>query len=211
MPVRLVLADDHQIVRQGIKAFLERDDSYKVIGEASNGWEAVQMTCELRPDVVVLDIGMPVLNGLEAAGKIRAFSPPTPVIMLSMHSEDSRILDALKAGVMGYVVKSQDAFDLMAAVREVMQGHFYVSPSASRAVVDACFSKTVASKQMLTARERVVLQLTAEGKTSNGIADILGISARTAENHRARIRTKLGIGDTPGLVRYAVRHGLIEP
>lgn len=211
MPVQVVLADDHQVVRQGIKALLERGEAHRVIGEASNGWEAVRLTQELKPDVVVIDIGMPILNGLEAAREIHTGSPRTPVIVFSRHSEDSYVLAALKAGVRGYVVKTQDSWDLVLAIREVMQGHFYVSPSTSRAVVDAYFSKSSISGEVLTAREREVLQLTAQGKTSSRIARILGISARTAESHRARIRTKLGISDTPGLVRYAVRHGLIEP
>lgn len=211
MPVQIVLADDHQVVRQGIKALLERDEAHKVIGEASNGWEAIRMTRELKPDVVVLDIGMPVLNGLEAAREICVTSPKIPVIVFSRHSEDSYVLAALKAGVRGYVVKTQDSWDLVLAIREVVQGHFYVSPSTSKAVVDAYFSKNATSGEVLTAREREVLQLTVQGKTSNRIARILGISARTAESHRARIRTKLGISDTSGLVRYAVRQGLIEP
>ncbi len=210
MPIQVVLADDHQVVREGIKALLEREESYKVVGEASDGWEAIRLTQELNPDVVILDIGMPLLNGLEAAREICTFSPDTASVVFSRHSEDSYILEALKAGVRGYVVKSQDSADLVQAIREVAQGHFYVSPCVSRTVVDAYFAKNAASKDVLTAREREILQLTAQGKSARRIARILGISSRTAETHRARIRMKLGIPDTPGLVRYAVRHGLIE-
>ena len=210
MQLRIVLADDHLVVRQGLKVLLERE-GFVVLGEASEGQEAVTLARETQPDVAVLDLAMPVLNGLDAAREIRQVAPRTKVILLTMYSEDHYVLEALRAGVAGYVLKTRAADGLVEAIREVAAGHIYLSPSVSRSVVEAFLTKTEIAADPLTARERQVLQLIAEGNTSKEIANLLGVSAKTAESHRARIMQKLQIHETAGLVRYAIRRGLIQP
>ncbi len=211
MAVDVLLADDHMVVRQAITALLESDGECKVVGEAGNGREAVRLAQQLHPDVVVLDITMPVLNGLEAAREIHSSWPDIRTILLTIHTEDSFVLDALEAGVRGYVVKTQTGSELTQAIREVTRGFLYVSPHASRALVDAFLAKTTPVPTELTDRERQVLRLTAEGKTAREIANMLGFSARTVDSHRARIMYKLDINDRSGLVRYALRQGLVQP
>lgn len=210
MPIQVLLADDHQIVRQGIKALLARE-GFDVIGEASDGREAVQLAQTLRPDVAVLDLAMPVLNGLLASQEILHVSPRTKLILLTMHEEDHYVLRALRVGVQGYVVKRQAAVELVQAIREVVNGAIYLSPSISRAVVQAYLHKIELPADPLTPRERQVLQLVAEGKTTKEIAQLLGMSVKTAESHRTRIMEKLDIHETASLVRYAIRQGVIQP
>lgn len=210
MPIQVILADDHQLVRQGIRALLEQE-GIDVIGEASDGREAVQLAQTLRPDVAVLDLAMPALNGLLAGKEILHVSPRTKSILLTMHEEEQYVLQALQAGMQGYVVKRQAANELVQAIREVANGAIYLSPSISRTVVQAYLHKTELPADPLTPRERQVLQLVAEGKTTKEIAQLLGMSVKTAESHRGRIMEKLGIHDTAGLVRYAIRQGLIQP
>src|SRR5574337_1112908 len=209
MPIRVLLADDHQIVRQGIKALLKQE-GFDVIGEASNGCEAVQLARTLHPDVAVLDLSMPVLNGLSACQEILQASPRTKPILLTMHVEDHYVLQALRAGVRGYVVKQQAATELIQAIWEVANSAIYLSPSISAAVVQAYLHKTKLPADPLTHRERQVLQLVAEGKTTKEIAQHLGISIKTAESHRDHIMKKLDIHETASLVRYAIRLGVIE-
>jgi DNA-binding NarL/FixJ family response regulator len=198
------------MVRQGLRALLDRE-GFDVVGEASDGQEAVRLATSTQPDVAVMDVGMPVMNGLEAAQELSRSSPRTRAILLTRHDDDHYVIAALRAGVRGYVLKSQAAFDLTQAIREVSRGGMYLSPGVSRAVVDAFLSKADLSEERLTARERQVLQMIGEGKTTKEIAVVLGISVKTAESHRTRLMHKLDIHATAGLVRYAIRHGLIEP
>jgi two-component system response regulator NreC len=209
MPPRILLADDHVIVRQGFRALLERE-GLEVVAEAANGHEAVRLAGELLPDVAVLDFAMPLLNGLDAAKEIRRRSPRTRTILLTVHSEDHYVLEALQAGVHGYVVKTQAAADLVQAIREIRGNAIYLSPTISRAVVEAYFAKVTPPGDVLSSRERQVLQLVAEGKTTKEIAGVLGVSVKTADSHRTRIMRKLDIHDTAGLVRFAIRRGLIH-
>ncbi len=205
MPTRLLLADDHSLVRQGLKAL------FQVASEASDGQEAVRLAAKVQPEVAILDISMPVLNGLDAARELLKSSPKTKVVLLTQHDEDHYVTEALRAGAKGYVLKSQAADDLVHAIREVCSGAVYLSPSISRAVVDAYLSRTYVSTDPLSARERQVLQLVGEGKSTKDVAVQLGISVKTAESHRARLMRKLDIHETASLVRYAIRRGLIQP
>ena len=181
------------------------------MSEASNGQEALRSVEKTQPDVAILDIGMPVLNGMDAARELMKSSPKTRVILVTQHDEDQYVMEALRAGVRGYVLKSQAAEDLVHAIQEVCRGSVYLSPNVSSAVVDAYLSKTYASPDPLSGRERQVLQLIGEGKSTKAIATHLGISVKTAESHRARLMKKLDIHETASLVRYAIRRGLIQP
>jgi len=210
MPLRILLADDHLIVRQGLKTLLEQEHC-TVVAEASDGREAIQLAQKLHPDVAVLDLAMPQLNGLDAAREILKVSPETKTILLTMHTEDPYVVEALRAGVRGYLLKTQASSDLMQAVREVSRGAMYLSPGISGAIVDAYLAKTDFPPDPLTPREREVLQLVAEGKTTKEVASILGVSVKTAESHRTRLMEKLDIHDTAGLVRYAIRRGVVQP
>jgi DNA-binding NarL/FixJ family response regulator len=209
MPTRVILADDHVLVRQGLKSLLERE-GIQVLGEASDGQEAINLAAKHTPDVAILDIGMPILNGLDAAREVRKASPKTKSILLTRHDEDQYVTEALRAGVKGYVLKHQVAHDLVHAIHQVCRGGVYLSPSISRAVADAYLSKTEASPDPLSARERQVIQLIVEGKSTREIAMLLGICVKTAESHRARLMHKLDIHETASLVRYAIRRGLAE-
>ncbi|MGH7432454.1 MAG: response regulator [Candidatus Methylomirabilales bacterium] len=210
MALRIILADDHLIVRQGLKALLERE-GFDVAAEASDGLEAVRLARDLQPDVALLDIGMPLLNGLDAAREVLKGSPRTKAILLTMHAEDHYVLEALRAGVTGYVLKTKAAGDLVQAIREVAGGAIYLSPGVSRAVVQAYRAKSDLPPDPLTPRERQVLQLIAEGKRTKEIATLLGVSVKTAESHRTRLMEKLNIHETASLVRYALQRGLIQP
>jgi two-component system, NarL family, response regulator NreC len=210
VPLQILLADDHEIVREGLKALLTKNN-FKIAAEAGDGRAAVQLAATTLPDVVVLDYSMPLLNGLEATREIRAMSPTIKIILLTMHTEDQYVLEALRVGVSGYVVKTEASADLVRAIHEVSRGQIYLSPGISRAVVDAYLTKTGLPADPLTAQEHRVLVLIANGKRAKEIAQILGISVKTAESHRTRIMEKLDIHETAGLVRYAIRRGVIEP
>ena len=210
MPLRILLADDHLVFRQGLKSLLERE-GLQIIGEAADGQEAIRRARDLSPDVAVLDLAMPLLNGLDAAREIVRASPRTRPILLTMHTEDPYVMEALRAGIKGYVLKTQPSTDVVQAIQEVAHGRIYLSPGISRTVVDAYLAKTELPPDPLSPREREVLQLVAEGKTTKEIARLLGVSVKTAENHRTRILAKLDIHETAGLVRYAIRRGLIQP
>lgn len=209
MPIRVVLADDHALVRQGLKALLERE-GFQVVGEASDGRELLRLVANVRPEIAILDISMPILNGIDAARELQK-SSPTKTILLTRHDEDQYVTEALRAGVKGYVLKNQAATDLVHAIREVCRGGVYLSPSISGTIVGAFLSKTDLPADPLTSRERQVLQLVGEGKSTKEVATLLGVSIKTAESHRTRLMQKLDIHETASLVRYAIRRGLVQP
>jgi DNA-binding NarL/FixJ family response regulator len=210
MTCRVLLADDHVVVRQGLKALLERE-GFDIVGEASDGHEATRLARELSPDVAILDIAMPLLNGIETGRAITRACPSTRTIALTVHTENHYVMAALEAGFSGYVLKSQAAAQLVRAIQEVSRGSIYLSPGVSHVVVEASLQKTKPPGDPLTDRERQVLQLVAEGRTTKQIGKLLGVSAKTAESHRTRIMAKLEIHETASLVRYAIRQGLIQP
>ena len=210
MSLQIILADDHPIIRQGFKAILERE-GFEVVGEASDGHEASRLAQTLRPDVAVLDLSMPGLNGLDAARAVLRVSPRTKTILLTVHTEDQYVLGALQAGIKGYVLKTQAITEVVQAIQQVARGGVYLSPAVAEAVVQAYLAKTELPLDLLTPREREVVQLIAEGRTTKEIADVLGMSVKTAESHRANLMKKLDIHQIAGLVRYAIRRGLIQP
>lgn len=210
-PVRLVLADDHLVLRQALKALLERR-GLEVVADEPDGRAAVSAVQRHAPDVVVLDVAMPVLNGVDAAREIARIAPSCPVILLSGVEDTRFVRQALKAGVRGFVQKSQGCDELVHAIEEVRGGRLYVSPGASQAIVDACVTaEAEVGSHHLTPRERQVLQLVGEGKSTKQIADVLRISVKTAEFHRGRLMKKVNVHDTANLVRYAIREGWITP
>jgi DNA-binding NarL/FixJ family response regulator len=210
MPLEVLLADDHVLFRQALKVLLERE-GFSVPAEACDGHEAVRLAATLQPDIAVLDIAMPALNGLDAARQIAKVSSRTKTIALTMYVEDHYVIGALRAGMRGYVIKTQAALDLVAAIRTVNQGQIYLSPGVSGAIVDGFLNRTSPAEDPLTGRERQVVQLVAEGKTSKEIADILELGVKSVESYRTRIMQKLEIHNTAGLVRYAIRQGLVQP
>jgi DNA-binding NarL/FixJ family response regulator len=209
--IRVLLADDHVLVREGLRALLAKEADMQVVAEAGDGREAVQAARKTRPDVAALDLSMPLLNGLEAARQLAAWEQGPRVILLTVHAEDRYVLEAVRAGVRGYVLKKQAAADLVRAIREVSGGGVYLSPGVSAAVVGAVRSPRGVPEEPLTAREREVLQLVAEGKTTKEIAVLLGVSVKTADAHRTRLMQKLDIHDIASLTRYAIRQGMIQP
>ena len=206
---RVLLADDHPMFRQGLKALLERE-GFEVVAEASDGHEAVRLARKHELNIAILDIGMPMLNGIDAAREILKQTPGAQVVLLTMYEEEAYVLEALRAGIRGYVLKAQAAADLVAAIREVLRGAVYLSPGISKTVVDAYMGRSELPADPLTDRERQVLQLIAEGKTTKEAAEILGLSVKTADSHRTRIMQKLEIHETASLVRYAIRRGFIK-
>jgi two-component system response regulator NreC len=209
-PVRLVLADDHLVLRQALKALLEQR-GLQVVADEADGRAAVSAVRRHSPDVAVLDVAMPVLNGVDAAREIARIAPTCPIILLSGIEDNRFVREALKVGVRGFVQKSQGCDDLVHAIEEVRGGRLYVSPGASQAIVDACAAEQPAQGSRLTPRERQVLQLVGEGKSTKQIAEVLRISVKTAEFHRGRLMKKLNVHDTANLVRYAIREGFITP
>ena len=210
MPIQVLIADDHQLVRQGLKVLLERE-GFKVVGEAANGQEALKLAETLHPEVAVLDLAMPLLNGIDAAREIQRISPKTKTILLTMHTDHRYILEGLRGGAKGYVMKTHAADDLVRAIREAARGGTYLSPEISEAVIQSYQNKTQIPPDPLSARERPVLQLIAEGKSTKEVATTLDISVKTAETYRTRIMQKLDIHETASLVRYAIRRGVIQP
>jgi len=208
--LQILLADDHAIVREGLRALLAAA-GHRVVGEAADGRAALRLARKHRPDVLVMDIGMPILNGIDCAAAVRRDSPDTRLIALTVHTEDHYVLEALRAGIRGYVIKNQAMVDLITAIDQVVRGSIYLSPGVSQAVLEAFITRQDTALPRLTQREREVLQLVAEGKRSKEIADLLGITLKTAETHRAHIMDKLSIHDTAGLVRYAIRLGMVSP
>lgn len=207
---RILLADDHTVVRQGFKMILSAQPDLEVVGEAGNGREAVERASELKPDVVVMDVSMPELNGIEATRRIAEASPRTRVLALSMHKDAVYVREILRAGARGYLLKDSIESDLVAAVRAVGRGDGYLSPSVSDAVLSDYRKHVSDPIDLLTSREREVLQMIAEGKTNKEIAGILNLSVYTVDAHRGRIMEKLNLHSVNELVRFAVRNGLID-
>lgn len=210
MSVTVLLADDHSVVREGIRLLLERD-GIRVVGEVGDGRSAVELARRLEPNVAMLDLSMPVLNGLEAARQIARAAPRVRTILLTVHTWGSNVLDALRAGVRGYVLKTQPIEELRAAIEAVARGEMYLSPAVSQAVVNAYLSGAATPIHRLSPRERQVLLLVAEGRSTKEVAVLLGVTTKTAETHRGRVMKKLGVHSTAALVRYAIREGLITP
>jgi len=213
-PIRVLLADDHTLVRAGIRSLLENMEGIEVIAEAGDGREALRLVRTHRPDVVLMDIAMPGLNGLEAAARIAKKFPNVRVIILSMHVNEEYVLQALRAGAAGYMVKGADAAELEIAIRAVARGETYLSPMVSKHVVTDYIQRIsgeTSPLELLTPRQREVLQLIAEGYSTKKIARTLKISVKTVETHRMQLMERLDIHDIAGLVRYAIRIGLVKP
>ncbi|MGA2117874.1 MAG: response regulator transcription factor [Bryobacteraceae bacterium] len=208
--IRILLADDHAVVRQGFKMILAEQPDMEIAGEAANGREAVELAEKIKPDVVVMDVAMPELNGIEATRRLAASAPHTRVLALSMHKDSVYVREILRAGARGYLLKDSPAHDLMAAVRAVAGGDGYLSPAVSSAVLDDYRKHVTNPIDLLTSREREVLQMLAEGKTNKEIATTLNLSVYTVEAHRGRIMEKLNVHSINELVRFAVRNGLID-
>lgn len=216
-PLRILVADDHDLMRRGLKSLLESHSGWTICAEAHTGREAVARAEELKPDIVILDITMPELNGVEAARRILKASPNTEILVLSVHYSDQLIRDILEAGVRGYIVKSDSDRDLVIAVEALSNHKPFFTPRATELILSNFNSKGAPGEmpdvisERLTSREREIVQLLSEGKTSKEVASALGISVKTAETHRANIMRKLEIHSVSELVRYAVRNQIIEP
>ncbi len=213
--IRILLADDHTVVRKGLRLLLESQPGFTVVADAANGREAVALAEEHRPDVVVMDVAMPVLNGTEATRQIAAKLPNVAVVILSMHSDEGYVLKALKAGARAYLLKDSAEHDLIGAVKAVSEGKAFFSPAISKMLVEDYLRqmqerKLEDSYELLTTREREVLQLLAEGKANKDVAGILGVSLYTVETHRANIFQKLNLHSSAELVLYAIRKGVIS-
>ena len=214
-PIRILLADDHTVMRSGLRLLLERQKDFQVVGEAADGREAVELAEKLSPDVVVIDVAMPRLNGLDATQQLTAKNGGIAVVVLSMHSDEGYIARALKAGARGYLLKDSAGADLINAIRAVHQGKAFFSPEISRMLADD-FLRQIRERgiedsyELLTMREREVLHLLAEGKSNKETAAVLNLSLYTVETHRANILEKLHLRGTPELILYAVRKGVIS-
>jgi len=221
--MRVLLADDHALVRAGIRALLTGLPDVDSVIEAGDGQEALSLLRELRPDVALVDIAMPGLNGLELAARVMREAPATRLVILSMHGTPGHVAQALRAGVCGYLLKDSAADELPVLLRAVMRGETYLSPTISKQVVDGYLGRTSSpataaaagspdgsALDVLTSRQREILQLVAEGKSTKEVAQLLDISAKTVETHRGQIMERLGIHDLAGLVRYAIRTGLVS-
>jgi two-component system, NarL family, response regulator NreC len=214
-PIRVLLADDHKLIRAGLVLVVQQQPDLSVIGEADDGRQAVQLVESLRPDVVVMDIGMPNLNGIEAARQITASRPDTAVVILSMHADEGYVLRALKAGARAYLLKDSATTDLVQAIRAVVEGKSFFSPAVSKVLLQDYMRKlrrsgAEDSYDLLSPREREVLQLVAEGKSNKEVANLLNLSPYTVETHRAKIMQKLNLKGVPELILYAVRKGIIS-
>ena len=213
-PVRILLADDHTVMRNGLRLLLERQPNLQVVGEAADGRQAVALCETVNPDVVVMDIAMPNLNGIEAARQIVNRNPRTAIAILSMHSDESYVIRALKAGARAYLLKDSAEADLLAAVRALTDGKSFFSPAISKILVED-YMRQLESRgaedtyELLTNREREILQLLAEGRTNKEVANMLNLSLYTVETHRAHILQKLNLHSVPELILYAVRKGII--
>jgi two-component system, NarL family, response regulator NreC len=207
---RILLVDDHAVVRQGFKMILSAQPDMEIVGEAGNGREAVELAGQLKPDVVLMDVAMPELNGIEATRRLVAQDPHIRVIALSMHKDNVYVREILRAGARGYLLKDSGAGDLVTAIRAVASGESYLSPAVSNAVLDDYRRHVTNPIDLLSSREREVLQMLAEGKTNKEIAVVLNLSVYTVDAHRGRIMEKLNVHSINELVRFAVRNGLID-
>jgi DNA-binding NarL/FixJ family response regulator len=212
--IRILLADDHDLFRAGIRALLDNLDGIKVVAEAGNGREALRLCQAHHPDVALMDIMMPELNGLDATARLAAISPGTRTIILSMNAHEEYVLQALRAGAVGYLLKNISPRELEQAIRTVVRGETYLSPAISKHLIAAYLQRVggeISSLERLTPRQREVLQLIAEGNTTKAIARKLDLGTKTVETHRAQLMEALDIHDIAGLVRYAIRMGVITP
>lgn len=214
-PIHILLADDHAVMRTGLRLVLERQADFQVIGEASDGREAIALAQQHHPEVVVMDVTMPNLNGIEAARQISTAQPETSIVMLSMHSDEAYVLRALKAGARGYLLKESAESDLIAAIHAVHTGKAFFSPAVSRMLMEDYIRQLQDreiedSYELLTTREREILQLIAEGRSNKEIAGILNLSLYTVETHRGNLMEKLNLHTVPELILYAVRKGVIS-
>ena len=215
-PVRIMLADDHTIVRQGLARLLEDHQGLKVVGEAINGQAVVEKAMKLKPDIIIMDIAMPRMNGIEATKRIRKQLPETKIIILSMYSHEHYIHELLECGVSGYLLKDSGGRDIIKAIDAAMKNETFLSPSISKKVVDSYLSPTKSSSKaelykQLSNREREVFQLIAEGHPTRQIADMLCVSISTIKSHRAKIMEKLGIETSVKLIHFAIQLGLVDP
>jgi two-component system response regulator NreC len=208
--LRILLADDHAVVRQGFRLILSKEPDMEIVGEAGNGREAIELAERLQPDVVVMDVAMPELNGIEATRRLGASAPRARVLALSMHKDSVYVREILRAGARGYLLKDAIDRDLLLAVRAVGRGEGYLSPGVSEAVLSDYRRHVTNSIDLLTSREREVLQMIAEGKTNKEIASLLNLSIYTVDAHRGRIMEKLNLHSINELVRFAVRNGLVD-
>jgi DNA-binding NarL/FixJ family response regulator len=211
---RIMLADDHQLVRAGFRALLKQVPAFEVVAEAKDGREALDLFKKHRPDVVLIDIAMPKLNGLEAIARITKDSPNARVIVLSMHTNQEYVMQAIQAGARGYLIKGDAVSELKAAIKEVIDGELYLSPSISKHLTHGDLQRAGVRYDplaKLTSRQREILQLIAEGNNTKEIAFLLKLSVKTVEAHRAQLMQRLGINDIPSLVRQAMRAGLVPP
>jgi DNA-binding NarL/FixJ family response regulator len=212
--IRVLIADDHQLMRSGLRGLLERDGEFQVVAEAADGYQAIEQALLTKPDIVLLDVGMPRLNGTDAAQRISEKLPASRIVILSMHSDEGYVLKALKAGARGYLLKASPEAEVLAAVRAVAAGHAYFSPSITKMLVEEYVGElrrrgVEDSYDLLSLREKEILQLLASGKSNRDIADLLHISITTAESHRSNILQKLHLHSLAELILYAVRKGLI--
>jgi DNA-binding NarL/FixJ family response regulator len=209
--MRVLIADDHGIVRSGLRLLLERQDGIEVIAEAADGAEAREIAVRERPDLAILDVKMPKLTGLQATREIKQQAPDVAVLILSMHDDERYLFEALKAGASGYVLKTQADTDLLSAVSAIERGEPFLTPRAQQALIKDVLERGTDGEEDLTPREEEIVKLVAEAHTTREIAEILHLSEKTVENHRANAMRKLGMRDRVELVRYAIRRGLIEP
>ena len=208
--MKILVADDHNLVRAGLTALIARLPEMEIVGEAADGRQALRMVRDLTPDLVLMDIAMPGLNGLEAAERIHGIQPQTKIIILSMHANEEYVAQALKAGASGYLLKDAATAELEMALKSVSMGQFYLSPAISRQVVDNYLHGGPTGVDVLTPRQREILQLIAECKSTREIAETLHLSVKTVETHRAQLMERLDIHDVAGLIRYALKKGLIS-
>jgi len=209
--VKVLIADDHGIVRSGIRLLLERQPDIDVVAEAADGLQARELAVRERPDLAILDVKMPKLTGLQATREIKAQAPEVAVLILSMHDDERYLFEALKAGASGYVLKTQADTDLLAAIRAIERGEPFLTPEAQRRLIRSALEGGSALEKELTPREEEIVKLVAEAHTTKQIAELLHLSEKTVENHRANAMRKLGMRDRVELVRYAIRRGLIDP